>query len=153
MVPAAGVVAGHYDAVIAGGVESMSRTPMGASLANGGNPYSASFKSRYTRTPNQGVGAEMMATKWGLSRTDLDQYSLDSHEKAAAAQDSGAFDDQIVAIKFLVESRFATREESVARFLGEFDEAVDDPGRAVAILAAVLAHARRITFDITGRRV
>ena len=96
---AAGVVAGHYDAVIAGGVESMSRTPMGASLANGGNPYSASFKSRYTRTPNQGVGAEMMATKWGLSRTDLDQYSLDSHEKAAAAQDSGAFDDQIVAIK------------------------------------------------------
>jgi len=96
---AAGVVAGHYDAVIAGGVESMSRTPMGASLANGGNPYSASFKSRYTRTPNQGVGAEMMATKWGLSRTDLDQFSLDSHEKAAAAQDSGAFDDQIVAIK------------------------------------------------------
>ncbi len=96
---AAGVVAGHYDAVIAGGVESMSRTPMGASLANGGNPYSASFKSRYTRTPNQGIGAEMMATKWGLSRTDLDQFSLDSHEKAAAAQDSGAFDDQIVAIK------------------------------------------------------
>jgi len=96
---AAGVVAGHYDAVIAGGVESMSRTPMGASLANGGNPYSAGFKSRYTRTPNQGVGAEMMATKWGLSRTDLDQFSLDSHEKAAAAQDSGAFDDQIVAIK------------------------------------------------------
>ena len=96
---AAGVVAGHYDAVIAGGVESMSRTPMGASLANGGNPYSAGFKSRYTRSPNQGVGAEMMATKWGLSRTDLDQFSLDSHEKAAAAQDSGAFDDQIVAIK------------------------------------------------------
>jgi acetyl-CoA acyltransferase len=96
---AAGVVAGHYDAVVAGGVESMSRTPMGASLANGGNPYSASFKARYGRSPNQGVGAEMMATKWGLSRTDLDQYSLDSHEKAAAAQDSGVFDDQIVAIK------------------------------------------------------
>lgn len=57
---AAGVVAGHYDAVI-GGVESMSRTPMGASLANGGNPYSASFKARYERTPNQGIGAEMMA--------------------------------------------------------------------------------------------
>jgi acetyl-CoA acyltransferase len=96
---AAGVVAGHYDAVIAGGVESMSRTPMGASLANGGNPYSARFKARYDRTPNQGIGAEMMAEKWGLSRTDLDQFSLDSHEKAAAAQDSGAFDDQIVAIK------------------------------------------------------
>jgi len=96
---AAGVVAGHYDAVIAGGVESMSRTPMGASLANGGNPYSARFKARYERTPNQGIGAEMMAEKWDLSRTDLDQFSLDSHEKAAAAQDSGAFDDQIVPIK------------------------------------------------------
>ena len=96
---AAGVVAGHYDAVIAGGVESMSRTPMGASLANGGNPYPASFKSRYERTPNQGIGAEMMATKWELTSTQLDQFSLDSHEKAGAAQDSGAFDDQIVGIK------------------------------------------------------
>ena len=96
---AAGVVAGHYDAVIAGGVESMSRTPMGASLASGGNPYPASFKSRYERTPNQGIGAEMMATKWGLTRTQLDKFSLDSNEKAGAAQDSGAFDDQIVCIK------------------------------------------------------
>jgi len=96
---AAGVVAGHYDAVIAGGVESMSRTPMGASLASGGSPYPANFKARYDRTPNQGLGAEMMAKKWELSRTMLDQFSLDSHEKAGAAQASGAFDDQIVAIK------------------------------------------------------
>ncbi|MCW1959745.1 MAG: acetyl-CoA C-acyltransferase [Mycobacterium sp.] len=96
---AAGVVAGHYDAVIAGGVESMSRTPMGASLANGGNPYSATFKERYNRAPNQGIGAEMMAKKWELTRTMLDQFSLDSHEKAGAAQASGAFDDQIVGIK------------------------------------------------------
>jgi len=95
---AAGVVAGHYDVVIAGGVESMSRTPMGASLANGGNPYSANFKARYHRAPNQGVGAEMMAAKWGLSRAELDQFALDSHEKAGNAQDSGAFDDQIVGI-------------------------------------------------------
>ncbi|MFN8089259.1 MAG: thiolase family protein [Mycobacterium sp.] len=96
---AAGVVAGHYDVVIAGGVESMSRTPMGSSLANGGRPYPARFKGRYERTPNQGIGAEMMAEKWGLDRTALDEFSLASHEKAAAAQDSGAFDDQIVAIK------------------------------------------------------
>jgi acetyl-CoA acetyltransferase family protein len=96
---AAGVVAGHYDVVVAGGVESMSRTPMGASLANGGNPYSATFKARYNRAPNQGIGAEMMAKQWELSRTMLDQFSLNSHEKAGAAQASGAFDDQIVAIK------------------------------------------------------
>ena len=115
---AAGVVAGHYDAVIAGGVESMSRTPMGASLANGGNPYSAGFKGRYKRTPNQGVGAEMMATKWGLSRTDLDQFSLDSHEKAAAAQDSGAFEDQIVGIKAVAdgdETSIVVKDEGIRR--------------------------------------
>ncbi|MCV7224498.1 thiolase family protein [Mycolicibacterium komossense] len=96
---AAGVVAGHYDVVVAGGVESMSRTPMGASLANGGHPYPDAFRARYTQTPNQGVGAEMIAQQWGFDRTALDEFSLGSHEKAAAAQDSGAFDDQIVAIK------------------------------------------------------
>lgn len=96
---AAGVVAGHYDIVVAGGVESMSRTPMGASLANGGHPYPEAFRARYTQTPNQGVGAEMIAEQWGFDRTALDQFSLGSHEKAATAQDSGAFDDQIVAIK------------------------------------------------------
>lgn len=96
---AAGVVAGHYDAVVAGGVEVMSRTPMGSSLANGGHPYPEAFRSRYSQTPNQGIGAEMIAEQWGFDRTMLDQFSLDSHEKAAAAQDSGAFDDQIVGIK------------------------------------------------------
>src|SRR5258705_13293988 len=56
---AAGVVAGHYDVVVAGGVESMSRTPIGSSLANGGDPYPAAFHNRYPETPNQGIGAEM----------------------------------------------------------------------------------------------
>ncbi|WP_046299998.1 MULTISPECIES: thiolase family protein [unclassified Mycobacterium] len=95
---AAGVVAGHYDVVVAGGVESMSRTPMGSSLANGGRPYGDSFKARYSQTPNQGIGAEMMATKWGLSRTALDEFALASHDKAGAAQDAGAFKDEIVSI-------------------------------------------------------
>lgn len=95
----AGVIAGHYDVVVAGGVESMSRTPMGSSLANGGHPYPDAFRARYEQTPNQGVGAEMIADQWGFSRTQLDDFSLRSHEKAAAAQDSGAFKDQIVGIK------------------------------------------------------
>ncbi len=111
---AAGVVAGHYDVVVAGGVESMSRTPMGASLANGGNPYSAGFKGRYDRTPNQGIGAEMMASHWGLDRTALDEFSLASHDKAAAAQDSGAFDDQIVAIKDS-EGNVVLKDEGIRR--------------------------------------
>lgn len=97
---AAGVVAGHYDVAVAGGVESMSRTPMGSSLANGGRPYSKTYLDRYDGVvPNQGIGAEMVAEQWGFSRTQLDEFSLASHEKAATAQDSGAFDDEIVAIK------------------------------------------------------
>ena len=97
---AAGVVAGHYDVVVAGGVESMSRVPMGASLANGGRPYPQAYIDRYQgQIPNQGLGAEMIAEQWGLDRAALDEFSLGSHEKAAAAQDSGAFDDQIVGIK------------------------------------------------------
>src|SRR5262249_59277017 len=57
------------------------------------------FLNRYEgQVPNQGVGAEMIAERWGFDRTKLDEFSLASHEKAAAAQDSGAFDDQIVAI-------------------------------------------------------
>jgi acetyl-CoA acyltransferase len=96
---AAGVVAGHYDVVVAGGVESMSRTPMGSSLANGGKPHPAGFMDRYSVRPNQGIGAEMIAEQWGFDRRALDEFSLGSHEKAAAAQDSGAFDDEIVAIR------------------------------------------------------
>ena len=97
---AAGVMAGHYDVVVAGGVESMSRTPMGSSLANGGRPYPQAFIDRYEGSiPNQGLGAEMIAEQWGFDRMALDEFSLGSHEKAAAAQDSGAFDDQIVGIK------------------------------------------------------
>ena len=95
---AAGVVAGHYDVVIAGGVESMSRVPIGTTILVGGDPLPDGFRERYGAAPNQGIGAEMIAERWGFDRTALDEFSLGSHEKAAAAQDSGAFDDQIVAI-------------------------------------------------------
>jgi acetyl-CoA acyltransferase len=95
---AAGVIAGHYDVVVAGGVESMSRVPMG-SQTNGQWPYGAGFVARYgSDAPNQGLGAEMIAEQWRLSRTHLDEFSLASHAKAAAAQDDGRFDDEIVAV-------------------------------------------------------
>jgi acetyl-CoA acyltransferase len=96
---AAGLVAGHYDVVVAGGVESMSRVPIGATLAAGGDPFPDSFITRFGGRPNQGIGAEMIAQSWGFDRTALDGFSLGSHEKAAAAQDSGSFDDEIVGIK------------------------------------------------------
>ena len=97
---AAGLIAGHYDMVVAGGVESMSRVPMGATVQVAGTPFSASgWTGRYGEvSPHQGVGAEMVAREWQLSRAQLDEYSLASHEKAAAAQDAGWFDDQIVQV-------------------------------------------------------
>jgi acetyl-CoA acyltransferase len=95
---AAGVVAGHYDVVVAGGVESMSRVTMGSSLGGGGRPFPDAFMARYNAVPHQGLGAEMIAERWGFDRRMVDEFSLGSHEKAAAAQDSGAFDDEIVAI-------------------------------------------------------
>ena len=95
---AAGVISGQYDVVVAGGVESMSRVPMGASV-NGAWPFGEGFRTRYDgAVPNQGVGAEMIADQWKLSRTQLDEYSLASHEKAATAQDDGRFDEQIVPV-------------------------------------------------------
>lgn len=95
---AAGLVSGQYDVVVAGGVESMSRVPMGAS-AQGADPFGEQLLARYDGVrPNQGVGAEMIVDRWGLSRTQVDEFSLASHEKAAAAQDSGAFDEQILEI-------------------------------------------------------
>jgi acetyl-CoA acyltransferase len=96
---AAGLVAGHYDVVVAGGVESMSRVPIGATLAAGGDPFPDSFITRFGGRPNQGIGAEMIALSWGFDRTALDEFSLGSHEKAAAAQDSGSFEAEIAGIK------------------------------------------------------
>jgi acetyl-CoA acyltransferase len=106
---AAGLIAGHYDVVVAGGVESMSRVPMGSS-AQGQDPFGPSFRARYGHAPNQGVGAEMIAERWGFSRTQLDEFSLGSHDKAAAAQDSGRFDRQIVPVPRPDEAPLASDE-------------------------------------------
>jgi len=95
---AATVLSGQADLVVAGGVEVMSRVPMGSS-AMGKDPYSASVRDRYGVAEfNQGVGAEMVAERWGFSRTQLDEYSLASHAAAGKAQDAGEFDPEIVRV-------------------------------------------------------
>jgi acetyl-CoA acyltransferase len=95
---AATVLSGQADLVVAGGVESMSRVPMGSS-AMGQDPYGTAVRERYGVTEfNQGVGAEMIAARWGFSRTQLDEYSLASHAKAAKAQDAGEFDTEIAPV-------------------------------------------------------
>jgi len=98
---AATVVSGQADVVVAGGVESMSRVPMGSTygVEGTGTPMGPTFLARYGGVfPNQGVGAEMIAERWGFSRTQLDEYSLASHEKAAKAQAGGAFDEEIAPV-------------------------------------------------------
>ena len=111
---AAGVVSGQYDVVVAGGVESMSRVPMGSSV-NGAWPFGENFRARYDGVaPNQGIGAEMIAERWELSRTQLDEYSLASHEKAATAQDDGRFDEQIVPVT-IPDGTQVSKDEGIRR--------------------------------------
>jgi acetyl-CoA acyltransferase len=92
------VMSGQQDVVVAGGVEVMSRVPLGAARATG-EPYGPKALARYNGFAfNQGVSAEMIAQRWDLSRTRLDEYSVQSHQRAAAARGSGVFDEQIVAV-------------------------------------------------------
>ena len=92
------VMSGQQDIVVAGGVEVMSRVPLGAARATG-EPFGPKALARYDGFVfNQGVGAEMICEKWGFDRTQVDEYSARSHELAAAAQDAGAFRDQIVPV-------------------------------------------------------
>ncbi|OBG89159.1 acetyl-CoA acetyltransferase [Mycobacterium sp. E802] len=92
------VMSGQQDVVVAGGVEVMSRVPLGAARATG-TPYGPKVFARYQDFSfNQGISAEMIAQKWGFSRTRLDEYSVASHERAAAAQDRGAFENQMITV-------------------------------------------------------
>ncbi|MFJ3778936.1 thiolase family protein [Streptomyces sp. NPDC090075] len=101
------VMAGQYDLVVAGGVETMTRVPYG-SAQELGRPYGPLVRDRYHtdltggRFPNQdfdqGIGAELIADRWGLTRRRLDEYAVRSHELAAAAIDAGAFGGQLAAV-------------------------------------------------------
>lgn len=96
---AQGVLAGAYDVVIAAGVESMSRVPMGTSVLPGSDPFGAGMAARYPDgLVPQGISAELIAAKWNLSRTELDEFSAASHEKAARATKDGSFDAELAPI-------------------------------------------------------
>ncbi|MGZ4514965.1 MAG: thiolase family protein [Mycobacterium sp.] len=108
------VMSGQQDVVVAGGVEVMSRVPLGSARATG-MPYGPKVLARYDDFSfNQGLSAEMIAKKWGFSRTRLDEYSAQSHERAAAAQDAGAFTDQIVPV-FTGDEAVVAADEGVRR--------------------------------------
>src|SRR5260221_4901823 len=98
---AQGVISGAYDIAIAGGVESMTRIPIGASYAQGpGVPFGSQMLKRDgNRLVHQGISADLVAQKWGLSRTQLDEFSLESHRRAAQATAEGRFKSQIAPIE------------------------------------------------------
>jgi acetyl-CoA acyltransferase len=121
---AQGVMAGAYDIVVAGGVESMSRVPMGVATL-GEDPQGPAVARRYPEgLVNQGISAELIARKWGLSRERLDEYSARSHRLAAETARDGGFDREIVPVDGLAADetiRPATTAEGLAALRPAFD--------------------------------
>jgi acetyl-CoA acetyltransferase family protein len=93
---AQGVISGAYDIAIAGGVESMTRVPMGSNSQGPGKPFGPRMEARYDHgLVHQGISADLIAQKWEFSRADLDAFSLESHRRAAQATAEGRFKTQI----------------------------------------------------------
>ena len=99
---AQGVIAGAYDVVIAAGIESMSRVPMGSSVL-GADPFGARLVERYPDLVPQGISAELIAEQWKLSREELDEFALGSQLRAARATAEARFDREIVPVPVVVD--------------------------------------------------
>ena len=107
---AMGVMSGQYDCVIAGGVENMTRVPMGSNaLGPGEGPLSPRLQERFNIVP-QGISAEMIADKWGLKREELDALAAQSHEKAGRAIAEGRFRREITPVTLPDGALFDTDE-------------------------------------------
>jgi acetyl-CoA acyltransferase len=128
---AQGVISGAYDIAIAAGVEVMSRVPMGASMATGGMPFGPKVGARYAGRGGlvpQGISAEMIADKWGISREELDAFSVESHHRAARAREEGRFANEIIPVHV----RDANGQETDEVF--DYDEGIR-PDSSVETLA------------------
>ena len=139
---AQGVIAGAYDIVIAAGVEVMTRTPMGASVVKGmGFPFSDTMQERYEETglPPQGIGAEMIADEYGLTREDLDAFGAESQRRAAVATSEGRFENEIIPVPVVVdgETIMMDRDEGIRdgttpTTLGALKPAFKEDGKVTA---------------------
>ena len=129
------VMSGQQELVVAGGVETMSRIPLGAARATG-EPYGATVLKRYGVDDfNQLHGAELMARNRGLTRRDLDAYSASSHQRAAAASDRGAFAEQVVPVPvgpLRVRLDEGIRRGSTPESLGQVKPILGETGRVHA---------------------
>ena len=115
---AQGVMAGAYEVVVAAGVESMTRVPMGVTAQQGpGKPFGPLMKDRYQRgLVPQGISAELIAEKWGLTRQSLDKIACDSHMRAARATEEARFEREITPVKITLEDGSAevmTKDEGI----------------------------------------
>ena len=140
---AQGVMAGAYDIVVAAGVEVMTRVPMGSSMADGkfGFPFGPKVGARYAPEGGlvpQGISAEMIADKWGLTRDDLDQFGVRSQEFARRATDEGRFAREILPLRGSDGALMTTDEglrettlESLAKLKPAF-RTEEDGGRVTA---------------------
>jgi acetyl-CoA acyltransferase len=146
------VMAGAHDVVVASGVEVMSQVPMGASVGDGkfGYPFGPKVGLRYADIGGlvpQGISAELIADKWGLSREDLDAFSAESQQRAARARDEGRFDNEIVAVRSvhrdketgniteseeLVTADEGIRADSTVESLGKLKPAFKPDGKVTA---------------------
>src|SRR6266700_4059940 len=167
---AQGVISGAYDVVIAGGVEWMTRVPMGSSYAQGpGAPFGSQMLRRYDNgLVHQGISADLVARKWELSREELDAFSLESHRRAARATAEGRFKSQIVPIEVQDEGiRTDTSLEKLASLKPAFkpdglitagnSSQISDGAAAVLIMERAVAErlglkprARFIAFSLAG---
>jgi acetyl-CoA acyltransferase len=132
---AAGVISGQYDVAVAGGVEVMTRVPMGSSVGTDvGLPFGPKLLERYNNEWfNQGIGAEMVAERWGFSRQQIDEFSLASHELAAAAIDSGAFAKQYTVVPGTgLEADEGVRRDTSLEKLGGLKPAFKEAGVVTA---------------------
>jgi len=143
---AQGVMAGAYDIVVAAGVEGMTHTPMGSSVIRDlGYPFGPSVMARYAPQGglvSQGIGAEMIADQWGISREDLDAFAAESHRRAAQATQEGRFDNELVRIAIKDEDKNITdeimtadegiRPDSSVESLGNLKPAFKEDGKITA---------------------
>ncbi|QSE92857.1 thiolase family protein [Rhodococcus pseudokoreensis] len=155
---AAGVIAGQYDVVVAGGVESMTRIPMGSARRVGlGDPNSDAIRRRYDGIEfNQGRGAEILADRYELSRGWLDEYSLRSHERAAAAIDEGRFAGEIVPVTLpdgtKLDADEGIRRTTTLEKLAELKPAFGDDGRVTAGNASQISDGAAALLVMSGDR-
>lgn len=126
---AQGIIAGTYDIAVAAGVESMSRIPMGSAVAGTADLNGRAFGERYPQgLVGQGISAELIAARWDISRREIDEFSLQSHDLAATATKNGLFDDELAPIAGLTSDegiRLGGNLDDLARLRpAYYDEAI-----------------------------